>query len=547
MTIVLRPKQERVINEARVKLKTVKRLLLQAPCGFGKTVLGSFMALNAMQKGRRVYFLTHRDELAKQASRTMTAFGIEHGYIMAAFTMTLYKPVQIAMIDTLRNRLDQVPIPHLLIVDECHHAVSKSWQRVIDFYHSRGAVIIGLSATPQRLDGRPLNDIFDDMVLGPTVHELINDGALSQYTYFAPPEVADVSDIKVKFGEFDQKELAARIDQPKVHGDAIQHYKKIMPGKRAIAFHVNIQASKHFAQQCRDAGVPALHVDGEMSREERSKAISSFDSGETLILSNVSLFGEGFDVRACEGVILLRRTMSLSLFIQMCGRAMRPHESKERAIILDHVGNLRLHGLPDKDHEWTLDGREKRKGGKKKEEDELSVDIRQCPKCYVCHEAAPVCPVCGHVYETNGGRGTLEQVDGELAEITPEMREAMLAKQRIAQKSAQAAAKSVEDMMRDLGYSRGRAEAIVKAREEKAALRLSLIDDFRAWQAKTGESPQQLFGVYLSDLKAYKPKALRDLRARFDEHRAQYANDDAGFAAYLKETLFDNQGNKPAF
>lgn len=103
--------------------------------------------------------------------------------------------------------------------------------------------------------------------------------------------------------------------------------------------------------------------------------------------------------------------------------------------------------------------------------------------------------------------------------------------------------------MRDLGYSRGRAEAIVKAREEKAALRLSLIDDFRAWQDKTGESPQQLFGVYLSDLKAYKPKALRELRAKFDEHRAQYANDDAGFAEYLKESLFDNQGGskEPAF
>lgn len=540
MTITLRPKQDRVISEARFKLKTVTRLLLQAPCGFGKTVLGSYMALNASSKGRRVYFLTHRDELAKQASRTMTAFGIEHGFIMAAYTMQKRHMVQIAMIDTLRNRLDKVPVPGLLIVDECHHAVSKSWQKVIDYYHSKGCVVVGLSATPQRLDGRPLNDIFDDMVLGPTVRELIEDGALSNYTYYAPPQVAQLDDVKMKYGDFDQQAMAERIDKPHVFGDAISHFKKIMPGKRAIAFHVNIEGSKHFAQQCREAGIPALHVDGEMSREERSSAIKSFERGDTLILSNVSLFGEGFDVKACEGVILLRRTASLSLFIQMCGRAMRPHESKDRAIILDHVGNLAIHGLPDKDHDWTLEGRQKRKG-KKKDAEEPTVELRQCPKCYVVHAPEPACPKCGYEYPA-ASRGEMEQVDGELQEITPEMREAMEQKERMKQRSAQAAAKSVEDMMNQLGYSRGRAEAIVKAREEKASIREGLIKDLQAWRAKTGQTPNDILGIeYLSDLKAMKPKALKEMREKFDAHRLAHLGarpgDDPDFAEYLQQTL----------
>lgn len=515
MTITLRPKQERVIGESRIKLRSTKRLLIQAPCGFGKTVVGSYIVKNAKDKGRRVYFLTHRDELARQASRTMKAFDIEHGFIMSAFTPAYHQQVQIAMIDTLRNRLEKVPVPDVLLVDECHHAVSNSWQNVINYFNERGAVVIGLSATPQRLDGRPLNDIFEDMVLGPTVRELIDEGNLSDFTYYAPPQVADLAGLKMKYGEFDQKEMADRIDKPQVFGDAIEHYKKILPGKRAIAFHVNIAGSKHFAEQCRQAGVPALHVDGEMDPKERSKAVKSFERGETLILSNVALFGEGFDIAACDGVILLRRTASLSLFIQMCGRALRIASGKTRAVILDHVGNIQIHGLPDADHDWSLEG--KKKKGKKKKGDEPSIELIQCPKCYVVSEPAAVCPKCGYVFPPRG-RGEMEKVDGELQEITPEMREQMAAHQRREQGNA----RTVEEMVEKLGYSVARAEKIFAARKEKDELRNSLIFDLQAWRVKTGQTPLSLFNVAISDLKTYKPKALKELRERFDAHRAAW-------------------------
>ncbi len=510
MTIILRPRQEKMIGEARLKLKTIKRLLLQAPCGFGKTILGSFITKSGSGKGKRVMFLTHRDELAKQASRTFKAFDIDHGFVYSAYSPSPHKLVQIAMIDTLRNRLERTPVPDILIVDECHHAVSNTWQKIINHYHSLGCVIIGLSATPQRLDGRPLNDLFDDMVLGPTVRELIAEGNLANYAYYAPPQVADFSGVKMKFGDLDQKEQGERMDTPMVYGDAITHYQTIMPGKRAIAFHVNIKGSKHFVEQCVAEGIPALHVDGEMAPAERAAAIRSFEDGSTLILSNVSLFGEGFDVKACDGVILLRRTASLSLFIQMCGRAMRPHESKEKAYILDHVGNITLHGLPDSDHDWTLEGKTKKKGKKPVEELEK---MTQCTQCYHVHEPAPSCPQCGFEYPAKT-RAEMEKVDGELVEITAEARAAIQQQNRIEQGKADDVQKLIA-----LGYSKARAIIIIAARREKDALRDNLRTDLTEWHKKTGQTCKALFGVSMADIGSMKPKELKELRARFQAHR----------------------------
>jgi superfamily II DNA or RNA helicase len=462
MTIVLRDYQEGLITGARQKLREgVKRLLLQAPCGAGKTVIGAFIVKNASERGKRVTFMTHRGELAKQAAKTFDAVDIGHGYIMAAFTPNPNKRVQVAMIDTLRNRFEKLPVPDILMIDECHHAVSPSWQKVINHYAEAGSVIIGLSATPARLDGRPLNDIFDAMVLGPTVKELIDRGCLAKYSYYAPPQVADLDGVASKYGDYDQKELAERMDKPQVVGDAIAHYNRLLPGKRAIAFCVNIAGSKHLVEQFNAAGIAAAHVDGEMHMSERSAAIKAFERGDIKVLSNVSLFGEGFDVKACDGVILLRATQSLSLHIQMCGRAMRPHESKERAIIIDHVGNVNRHGLPDEDHEWTLEGK-KKKAGKKK--DEPVVPVAQCPKCFTVFAPAPCCPSCGHVMEKK--RGQAEVVDGELQEITPQMAEDMK-RRRAAEVTG---AKSLDDLKKlaaQRGYSEKWADHIYAARQRK--------------------------------------------------------------------------------
>lgn len=484
--IVLRDYQSTMVDEARAHVVAkVKRVLIQAPCGAGKTVIGSAIIRNAYLNGRTVFFLVHREELAKQAARTFRQFGIPHSFIMAQYTMSRTERVFVAMIDTLRNRLDKVPVPGLILVDECHHAASPSWRKVLDYFAERGAVIIGLSATPARLDGRPLNDIFSVMVPGPSVKDLIAWGNLSQYDYYLPPQVADLSGVRTLAGDYDKKELAERMDKPQVVGDAIEHYKRFLGGKRAIVFAVSIKHSMHVVEQFRAAGVPAEHVDGEMDSKDRSAAIARFEAGETLVLSNCSLFGEGFDIKACEGVILLRATQSLSLHIQMVGRAMRPHESKERAIILDHVGNVKRHGLPDDDHEWSLEGR-KKKGRKKKDEEDDGPKVAQCPKCYTAHAPAPVCPKCGHLYEPKGRR-EMEQVEGALVKITPEMR-AEIAAQR---KAEVGKARTLEDLLRiekERGYKPGWAHMTHNARAKKKAF---------------GRRPEPPLSVYEDDFRRY--------------------------------------------
>lgn len=464
MSITLRADQEVSVGGAREYMAAGrKRILIQAPCGFGKTVVGSYIMKSAATRGYRVMFLTHREELAKQASRTLTRIELEHSFVMAAFTMDPRARVHVAMIDTLRNRIKKLPPPDILLVDECHHAASETWRKIIMHYAESGAVVIGLSATPERLDGKGLSDIFEVMVPGPSPGDLIERGSLSRFRYLAPPSVLDLTGVKTLAGEFNSKDLAAATDKPAIIGDAIEHYVRELGGKRAIVFAVNLDHSKHVVEQFNARGIPAEHVDGEMPKDARAAAIKRFETGETLILSNVSLFGEGFDVAACDGVILLRATQSLALHIQMCGRALRPHASKEVAVILDHVGNVLRHGLPDENHEWSLEGRKKKPKGKKDDKEEV-VDIQQCPKCYQVHRTASVCPHCGHIYETKP-RGGLEQQDGELRELTADDRKVITELRKKAIKKA----RTLDELQRlgkEFGYAPGWAAATWKAKEK---------------------------------------------------------------------------------
>ena len=455
MTIILRPYQQDLIDRAREKLKSVRRLLIQAPTGSGKTALAASITHGALQKNNSIMFCVHRHELMMQAAKAMDHFGIQYGFISPKFTPKTHCMVQIAMIDTLRSRVDKVPIPNIFAVDESHHAVSPTYRKIIEHYHNNGSIILGFTATPQRLDGKPLNDLFDDMVLGPSIKHLIALGHLAKYKYYAPPSLVDFTGMKKKFGDYDAKEQALRVDKPMVFGDAIQHYKRLLSGKRAIAFHINIKASQHFAAQCMSEGIPCKHVDGEMPASERAKAIKSFERGETLILSNVALFGEGFDVPAVDAVILLRKTASLSLYLQMCGRMMRPHDSKECGIILDHMNSVALHGLPDLDREWSLEG--ENKASKKKAQEVVA--IRQCPRCYTVFVPSPVCPECG--FDMGPVPKELEVIDVELQEII----DAQVKKDK---RSEVGKARTLEDLNRiavERGYKYGWSKRIFEARK----------------------------------------------------------------------------------
>lgn len=406
--LTLRPYQEDVINKLRVAMRSHKAVLAVSPCGSGKTALATKMLGAAAQRGKRSFFICHRAELIEQTAAAFKKSDISFGYIASGYIPNPYEPIQIVSIDTLKGRLDKVQSPDFCVWDEVHHCRAAGWSTVRTAYDK--AHHVGLTATPERLDGLGLGSHFTHMVKGPTIKWLIDNGYLCDYKLYAAPRVPDFSQVHTKMGDYDKKELTDIMDKPHITGDAISHYQKLSAGKRAVVFCVNIEHSRHVTEQFKSVGISAEHLDGKTPKEERRKIINRFRIGQTKVLCNVGIISEGFDLPGIETVIVLRPTASLGLYVQMVGRALRPVEGKPHAIILDHAGNAMRHGLPDDDREWTLEGKKRTK------KDKTEVSIRQCPQCYAVHHIAPSCPNCGFVYVVNINRD-VQVVDGELEEV----------------------------------------------------------------------------------------------------------------------------------
>lgn len=414
MGVILRDYQDDVISRTRMSMRSNRRVLVQAPTGAGKTALASFMTDETQARGKIVYFVCHRAELLTQTSATFRKFGIAHSFIAAGLPYDSRLNVQICSIDTLKNRTHIVPEPDLCIWDECHHIVAAGWAAVMDGW--KRAFHIGLSATPRRADGKGLGDLFDDMVIGPAVAWLIEQGHLSPYTAFIPSGGMDVGGVHTRMGDFVGKEIEAKIDRPKLVGDIIQHWRKNASGLLSIAFAPSLDFSMYMVDQFNAAGIPAAHLDGGTDKGERKKIIQRFADGDIRVLWNRFLFGEGLDLAAIaqkdvtiDCVIDAAPTQSLSLAMQRWGRSLRPSDGKN-AILLDHAGNMLRHGFPDDDREWSLDGEEKQGRG--------STGTVQppiiCGDCYnaIKRPAPPCCPHCGKPLKQEVK--PLEVADGEL-------------------------------------------------------------------------------------------------------------------------------------
>lgn len=437
MSFILRPYQEAIITETRTALRTNDNVLIQLPTGGGKTALGATMIGSAAEKGHRAFFSVHRKELIDQTVETFGVAGVPHGVIAPGYDPRPLERVQIVSIDTLKHRLDRVAPPGFMLWDEAHHTAAAGWKKVKAAYPK--AKHVGLTATPERLDGKGLDGQFSHMVRGPSTAWLIEHGFLCAYRAFAP-STPDLSGVHSSMGDFAKGEASAAMDKPTITGDAIRTYQRLARGKSAVAFCVSVQHSQHVAASFREAGVVAWHLDGDTPKGERAEAIRAFRNGDIRVLSNVDLFGEGFDLPSLEASILLRPTKSLSLYLQQVGRALRPSPGKPYALILDHAGNILRHGLPDEEREWYLEGRAQRP-----KKDAGASGIRQCPKCYHVHPVAPSCPSCGHTYDSAARE--VEEVDGELAEVD-------VSKARAATKAEQAAAQTIEELV-ELGKKRG--------------------------------------------------------------------------------------------
>lgn len=439
MALKLRPYQETLIDKIREKMNQgSKRILVVAPTGSGKTAMVAHMLGTASNKGLRSVFNVHRRELIKQSIEAFYKAEVRHGIIANSFVENTHPLCQIASVQTLARRLNKYRAPRLCIWDECHHIAAGQWKNIFNAY--RGSFHIGVTATPERLDGKGLREWFDCMIEGPSVSELIEEGWLSPYKLYAPQKI-DMTGVHKRMGDYNISEAEELIDKPTITGSAINEYKKLAEGKRAVVFCLSIKHSVHVAEQFKASGVPAIHVDGNTPVHERDRAIELFESGQVKVLCNVDLFGEGFDLPAIEAAILLRPTQSLSLYLQQVGRSLRPAEGKTHAIILDHVGNWERHGLPDQKREWSLDGRAKVPKGQKAEP-----SIRVCEKCYAAQPPGrSTCIYCDHEFVIK--HREIAEVDGELAEVNAT---AMKAKR----KNETWQAKSLEELYQ-LGLKRG--------------------------------------------------------------------------------------------
>jgi DNA repair protein RadD len=378
-----------------------RKLLLVAPTGSGKTVIASELIRRWVGQYRRVLFLAHRREIILHTSAKLTANGVRHGIIMSAVDPRPMEAVQVASIDTLlvrgvRSSAMDLPPADLVIFDETHRARGRTREHLIGLYPE--AVLLGMTATPCRGDGRGLGNLFDVMIEAPQVAKLIVGGFLVKSRVYAPID-PDLKGVKTQQGDYVISQLAGRMNTEGLVGGIVEHWHRHGENRRTIAFAVDVAHSVAICEQFLRAGVRAEHLDGETPIPEREAILARLASGKTKVVSNCMVLTEGWDCPPVGCCILARPTKQMGLFRQMIGRVLRPADGKPDAVILDHSGAVFRHGLPEDHVEWTLDtdrraatsAHEKRKAGKQPA-------LRECPSCKAVM-IKPPCGACGWVPE----------------------------------------------------------------------------------------------------------------------------------------------------
>jgi superfamily II DNA or RNA helicase len=366
MSYELRDYQSDLLNRIHRSWSEGNRsILCQLPTGGGKTILFATVVHEAIQNGLKCLILAHREELIKQAADKLEIITNDPvGIIKAGYPTNYDRDIQVASVQSLTRRLGKCPEFDLIVVDEAHHSTANSYRTILDRFPN--ARVLGVTATPIRLDGKGFRGIFDELICGVTVSELIASGSLSPYKYFATETSMSVEGVGKRQGDFKAEDVAMANPVAGLAGDVVKSYRDYLEGKQAVIFCVNVEHSIAIAAHFNAAGIIAHHLDGNSSPGERADVMQKFRDKYIQVLTNCALFDEGLDIPGLDGVILARPTASLSRYLQMVGRALRVAEGKEHAIIIDLAGNWERLGMVDDDRPWTLDGIEKKsfKGSK---------------------------------------------------------------------------------------------------------------------------------------------------------------------------------------
>jgi len=404
----LRDYQIEVLDHLRTSLKQgAKAPLLVLPTGAGKTVIFSELAKDFVSQDKNVLILVHRRELVKQACEKLDLIDVDYGVIASGFDSNEDSSLQVASVYTLWRRIaanKDTFVPDVIIFDEAHHVAAGTWTTIIDKYKT--ALRVGVTATPIRLDNRPLGKFFDRLINGVQVNHLVSKGYLCDHKVFAGAELPDLSKLKERRGDYQAKDLKEVMDTPVIIGDAVHQYKKHLSNKPAIAFCVDIAHATKVLQQFKKEGVKAELLTGSMKLDERDNVLNRLRSHKTHVVVSVDVISEGTDLPCVSGAILLRPTKSQALYMQQVGRILRPEKDKT-AIVLDHVGNTYRHDFIDIERHWKLefDHEEIKKLPK-------PVFIT-CKNCGFVYKPQKSCPNCG----LKVSKKELLAIEGELKEL----------------------------------------------------------------------------------------------------------------------------------
>lgn len=412
----LRPYQQRAI--ASIQASGKRRIILVLPTGGGKTEVAAALFVAAIEQGERGLFLTHRLELVDQAAARIAKYGARVGVIQGDTRPDPDAPIQVASVQSLARR--EHPPADIVITDEVHHAPSDEFSRIINAYPE--SFHLGLTATPFRLDGRGLGNLFHEIIVAAYPRELVELGYLVAPRIYTAPD-PDLSGIKRTMGDYAQGQLSERMSR--LTGDVVATWQKRAEGRKTVVFAVDIAHSQALADRFRTAGIAAEHFDGTDGRESRQATLVRFRGGETTVLSNCALISEGFDLPDIGCCVMARPTESLALYLQQVGRAMRPADGKGNyCLLLDNAGNYGRHGDPLAVMSYTL-------------EDGVRVEqvtkTKTCRQCFaVIPAGAQACPYCGYAPETKP-REVREEY-GELIEVSEMQRRylAMSPEERLA-------------------------------------------------------------------------------------------------------------------
>jgi len=415
----LRPYQHDIVAEfAGVIADGKRRVLLVAPTAAGKTIIASEIIHSYTRRYRPVLVLTHRLEIVTQTSGKLAAREIGHGIIKAGFDPRPMAGVQVASVQTLWSRAMRstaMPLPpaDLLVIDECHHATARTWRKIIEAYPD--AVLLGLTATPCRGDGRGLGGIFEVLIECPQVGDLVEQKYLVPTRVYAPVD-PDLKGVRTVAGDYVESQLAERMDRAKLVGDIVTHWLKYGERRRTVAFAINVGHSIHIRDEFIKAGVRAEHLDGETPKDERDAILARLASGETELVTNCMVLTEGWDCPDLGCIVLARPTKKMGLYRQMIGRGLRPAQGKTDCIVLDHSGAVYRHGLVEDPVAWTLDPDERAEAPAHTARlNREAPKLLECSQCSAIRVGGQPCPACGFLPKRPAQ--AVDVIDGDLVPL----------------------------------------------------------------------------------------------------------------------------------